>query len=577
MSAHNRPGAVHALLEPLARHGVSMTRLRIASGAHRPVGVPVLRRPRRPSRRRTGRGGAGGARAHARRFSSCWVVPGGADLNSGSQSMSDRRKRDVRRSRPTTCAASRPTCRASRSRSSRANTGSSKAGSSSSPRTRIRAGRARRCARRSPPRRPTSRAIRTATASRSSRRWRRASASALEQIVLGNGSQRHPRARDAGVPAPRRRRRLLAACVRRVSARDAGARRDRASKCRRAISATICAAMRAAITPRTRIVFVANPNNPTGTWLAAGRRARRSSPRCRATCWSCSTRRTTNISSRRSRRTARRWIATHPNLLVSRTFSKAYGLAGLRVGYGIADAGVADMLNRVRQPFNVNSLAQAAAIAALADNDYVAESRALNRDGLAQLDARARCARRRVCCRRTATSCWSTSATRRAPVYEALLRAGRDRAPGRQLRPARHGCASPSDCRRRTRAFSRRSAPRSALTRPCRRDRAHRQARRRRRRPDRRLVRARAERRRRGRQRRRRRPRPRQSRRGAARWAIIDRAYTLDEAWTARARRRRPRAARHAGRRKCRRCSPRSRRIWAPRRSSPTPAAPSRT
>ncbi len=79
------------------------------------------------------------------------------------------------------------------------------------------------------------------------------------------------------------------------------------------------------------------------------------------------------------------WIAAHPNLIVSRTFSKAYGLAGLRVGYGIADAGVADMLNRVRQPFNVNSIAQAAALAALADDDYVAESARLNRDGLTQL------------------------------------------------------------------------------------------------------------------------------------------------------------------------------------------------
>jgi histidinol-phosphate/aromatic aminotransferase/cobyric acid decarboxylase-like protein len=59
--------------------------------------------------------------------------------------------------------------------------------------------------------------------------------------------------------------------------------------------------------------------------------------------------------------------AEHANLVVSRTFSKAYGLAALRVGYGIMNAKVADMLNRVRQPFNVNALAQAAAVAALAD------------------------------------------------------------------------------------------------------------------------------------------------------------------------------------------------------------------
>ncbi len=74
------------------------------------------------------------------------------------------------------------------------------------------------------------------------------------------------------------------------------------------------------------------------------------------------------------------------NLVVSRTFSKAYGLAALRVGYGIMDASVADMLNRVRQPFNVNALAQAAALAALADTAYVDESRAINRAGMRQLE-----------------------------------------------------------------------------------------------------------------------------------------------------------------------------------------------
>ena len=115
------------------------------------------------------------------------------------------------------------------------------------------------------------------------------------------------------------------------------------------------------------------------------RRFDRSSLRYHRRCWSCSTRRTTNISSLRSRRNSASWLAAHPNLLISRTFSKAYGLAGLRIGYGLADASVANMLNRVRQPFNVNSVAQAAAIAALADTEYVAESARLNRAGLAQL------------------------------------------------------------------------------------------------------------------------------------------------------------------------------------------------
>jgi histidinol-phosphate aminotransferase len=81
------------------------------------------------------------------------------------------------------------------------------------------------------------------------------------------------------------------------------------------------------------------------------------------------------------------FLAAYPNLLVSRTFSKAYGLAALRVGYGLSTAVVADVLNRVRQPFNVNSLALAAACAALQDAEYLAESRRLNESGMQQLEA----------------------------------------------------------------------------------------------------------------------------------------------------------------------------------------------
>ena len=80
------------------------------------------------------------------------------------------------------------------------------------------------------------------------------------------------------------------------------------------------------------------------------------------------------------------YLARYPNLLVSRTFSKAYGLASLRVGYAISSPAIADVLNRVRQPFNVNSLALAAACAALTDTDYLAESRRLNDAGMQQLE-----------------------------------------------------------------------------------------------------------------------------------------------------------------------------------------------
>jgi histidinol-phosphate aminotransferase len=144
-------------------------------------------------------------------------------------------------------------------------------------------------------------------------------------------------------------------------------------------------AMRAAITPRTRMVFIANPNNPTGTWLEGDA----------VEAFIASVPRDVTVvldeaydeylePSQQSQSVA--WIARHPNLIVSHTFSKAHGLAALRVGYGVMDAELADLLNRVRQPFNVNSLAQAAALAALDDDAYVEESRRLNRAGMQQLE-----------------------------------------------------------------------------------------------------------------------------------------------------------------------------------------------
>ena len=185
------------------------------------------------------------------------------------------------------------------------------------------------------------------------------------------------------------------------------------------------AAMRAALTRETRIVFIANPNNPTGTWLppAEVRAFVASVPA--GVLVVLDEAYNEYLRADQQANTAS-WIAAQPNLIVSRTFSKAYGLAGLRVGYGLADAGVADMLNRVRQPFNVNSIAQAAALAALEDEDYVAESARLNREGLVQLmdglDAIGIAYLRshgnfllvRV----------ADAGSGAAPVYEALLRAG---------------------------------------------------------------------------------------------------------------------------------------------------------
>ena len=145
-------------------------------------------------------------------------------------------------------------------------------------------------------------------------------------------------------------------------------------------------AMRAAITPRTRIVFIANPNNPTGTWLppVAVESFIASAPREVLVVLDEAYNEFLEPSEQSN---AIDWVGRYPNLIVSRTFSKAHGLAGLRVGFGVMDASVADLLNRVRQPFNVNSLAQAAAIAALEDAGYVEESRRLNREGMRMLEA----------------------------------------------------------------------------------------------------------------------------------------------------------------------------------------------
>jgi len=148
-------------------------------------------------------------------------------------------------------------------------------------------------------------------------------------------------------------------------------------------------AMRTAITPATRIVFVANPNNPTGTWIAPDALEAFIASVPDDVLVVLDEAYNEYLEPERQAPSAA-WIAKYANLVVSRTFSKAYGLAALRVGYGIMDPNVADMLNRVRQPFNVNALAQAAALAALADADYVEQSRIINRAGMRQLEEGAR-------------------------------------------------------------------------------------------------------------------------------------------------------------------------------------------
>jgi histidinol-phosphate aminotransferase len=143
-------------------------------------------------------------------------------------------------------------------------------------------------------------------------------------------------------------------------------------------------AMLSAVRADTRVVFIANPNNPTGTYAPAVNMERFIAalpahvlivldeayneylrPEHRADTVS--------------------WLRKYDNLLITRTFSKVYGLAGLRVGYAVGALGVIDLMNRVRQPFNVNSISLAAAAAALDDHLFVRKSHKLNLAGMEQL------------------------------------------------------------------------------------------------------------------------------------------------------------------------------------------------
>lgn len=143
-------------------------------------------------------------------------------------------------------------------------------------------------------------------------------------------------------------------------------------------------AMFDAIADDTSVVFIANPNNPTGTFLPAaevGAFLARVHDHHGDRVTVLLDEAYNEYLDPELRVDSARWVEQYSNLIVSRTFSKAYGLAGLRVGFAIAQPRLTDLLNRVRQPFNVNSLAQAAAIAALNDAAFLEQSYDLNKRG----------------------------------------------------------------------------------------------------------------------------------------------------------------------------------------------------
>ncbi|MFA7387010.1 MAG: histidinol-phosphate transaminase [Thiohalobacteraceae bacterium] len=142
-------------------------------------------------------------------------------------------------------------------------------------------------------------------------------------------------------------------------------------------------AMAAAIGDKTRVVFIANPNNPTGTWLNRDELERfleRVPPRVVVVLDEAYVEYVTEPDYPDSLP----WLSRFPNLILTRTFSKAYGLAGLRVGFALSHPEIANLLNRVRQPFNVNHIALAAATAALGDRAHLEASLKLNQAGQVQ-------------------------------------------------------------------------------------------------------------------------------------------------------------------------------------------------
>ncbi len=142
----------------------------------------------------------------------------------------------------------------------------------------------------------------------------------------------------------------------------------------------------AAISARTRIVFIANPNNPTGTWVREAELIAfmdQVPPDVlvvldEAYC---------EYVEEQDYPDGIDLLSKYPNLVVTRTFSKAYGLAALRVGYSVSHPDIANLMNRVRQPFNVNSMSLVAALTALDAQEHVDESVRVNRQGMAYLTA----------------------------------------------------------------------------------------------------------------------------------------------------------------------------------------------
>ena len=144
-------------------------------------------------------------------------------------------------------------------------------------------------------------------------------------------------------------------------------------------------AMAKAVKANTKLIFIANPNNPTGTWFEE---VEFDAFMQKVPANVIVVLDEAYVEYYPENFNSLKFLAQYPNLIISRTMSKCYGLAALRVGFALASAEVTDFLNRIRQPFNVNHLAMVAAVAALKDDVFIEKSREVNKAGMAQLEAR---------------------------------------------------------------------------------------------------------------------------------------------------------------------------------------------
>jgi histidinol-phosphate aminotransferase len=176
-----------------------------------------------------------------------------------------------------------------------------------------------------------------------------------------------------------------------------------------------------AITSKTKMIFIANPNNPTGTLIPKNELKAFIGKIPQHIIVVLDEAYDEYLDSD-DKSVSFTWLNEFPNLIISRTFSKAYGLAGLRVGFGASNPEIIQFMNRVRQPFNVNNLAQDAAVAALFDDAFVTESKILNNNGKKQLESAFQ--KLHLSFIPTFGNFISFKVDRASQVFEALLKAG---------------------------------------------------------------------------------------------------------------------------------------------------------